>query len=405
MDDETSDIMNLDLNLRPGPEASAGSVPREAVNLIRAVVDDPIEGIRDAVRIRARQRWSWQQDQIPRETQSLSVELDQLVGNYSNMSTLQTGEGSIIAEERRGEVTKMYEHNNGFLDDQVLGKKNDVEKGTGNDGSFFDCNIYFDLAVLVTCFVNANECPVCKGEASIKNVTPIYGRGNNIRQPEEDSSLEIPLTPPARRVESLRQSIQSSFNFPVEEMIWRLGSRFDMIRDLTAIQDPDGDRETADRTNSFHNRIMTSRGVRAEQNPITPPDDISELIPSSTVNPDTLSARRLHSLLLRRMQSRSQRSSTHSLYSSAFSAEGLVEAYFRNHSVGRNRGQPQPVDDRDSFSSITAVINSDSQMDTALEIDSLVSFSNSSSRRMNDVSRVSDADRGDSRAPRRRRLN
>uniref|UniRef100_A0A2P2KQY3 E3 ubiquitin-protein ligase RMA n=1 Tax=Rhizophora mucronata TaxID=61149 RepID=A0A2P2KQY3_RHIMU len=437
MDEETSDIMNLDLNLGPAPEAGSVSLPSEPVNLddwidnpverIREVVNDrieiireavaePIERIREAVRIRARQRRRWRQVQIPHETQTLSVELNQLIENSGNVSTLQTGEGSVAAEERTNEVPKMCENNSGFLEDEVSEKKSDVEKGTANDGSFFDCNICLDLATdpVVTCcghlfcwpclyqwlhvHSDAKECPVCKGEVTTKNVTPIYGRGSNTRQPEEDPSLEVPLRPQARRVESLRQTIQrSSFSFPVEEMIRRLGSRF---------HESNGTREMADRTNSFLNRIMTYRGMRAEQNPITPPDDMVDLTQNGMTNPEAGPARRLESLLLRRSQAQSQRSSNHSSFSPALSPAGrLVDADFRNHPVGRNQEQPQPVDDRDSFSSIAAVINSESQMDTAVEIDSMVSLSTSSSRRRHDALRISDVDSGDSRAPRRRRLD
>lgn len=418
MGEETSDTMNLDLNLGPGPEAGSELVPSETVNL-DDWVDDPIERIREAVRIRARQRWRWRQVQIPRQTQTLSVELNQLIGNSGNVSTLQAGEGSVAAEERINEVPKMCENNNRFLEDEVSEKKSDVEKENGNDGSFFDCNICLDLATdpVVTCcghlfcwpcmyrwlhvHSDAKECPVCKGEVTIKNVTPIYGRGCNTREPEEDSSLEIPLRPHARRVESLRQASRNHFSFPVEEMIRRLGSRFDLTRDLTLPQDSNGTRETADRTNSLLNRIMTFRGMRAEQNPIAPPDDIVDLTQTGTTNHEAGPNRRLHSLLPRRAQSQSQRSA---LTSALNSAERLVETYFRSHTVGRNQEQPQPVDDRDSFSSIAAV-NSESQTDTAVEIDSMVSLSTSSSRRRNDASRVSDVDSGDSRAPRRRRLN
>ncbi|KAI5396737.1 hypothetical protein KIW84_062823 [Lathyrus oleraceus] len=52
----------------------------------------------------------------------------------------------------------------------------------------------------------------------------------------------------------------------------------------------------------------------------------------------------------------------------------------------------------DSFSSIAAVINSESQVDTAVQIDSMVT----SSRRRADASRLSEVDSGDSRAPRHR---
>lgn len=424
MGEETSDTMNLDLNLGPGPEAGSESVPSEAVNLDEWI-DDPLERIREAVRIsRNRQRWRWRQVQIPRETHSLSVELNQLIGNSDSVSTLQAGEGSVTAEERTNEVPKMCENNNGFLEDEVSEKKADVEKGSDSDGSFFDCNICLDLATdpVVTCcghlfcwpclyrwlhvHSDAKECPVCKGEVTIKNVTPIYGRGNNTREPEEDSSLEIPLRPHARRVESWRQNIQrNSFSFPMEEMIRRLGSRFDLTRDLNPVQDSNGTREIGDRT-SFLGRIMTLRGMRTEQNPIPPIDDMVDLTQSGTSSPDARHARRLHSFLLRRSQSHSQRSSTHASHSSALSsADRLLDAYFRNHPLGRNQEPPQPVDDRDSFSSIAAVINSESQLDTAVEIDSMGSLSTSSSRRRNDTARVSDVDTGDSRAPRRRRFN
>ncbi|KAJ9181182.1 hypothetical protein P3X46_009337 [Hevea brasiliensis] len=423
MGDETSDTMNLDLNLGPGPEARSVSVPSESVNL-EEWIDDPLERIREAVRInRAQQRWRWRQLQIPRETHPLSVELNQLLGNSDSVSTLQAGEGSVTAEERINEVPKTCENNNGFLEDEVSEKKDDVENGSDSDGSFFDCNICLDLATdpVVTCcghlfcwpclyrwlhlHSDANECPVCKGEVTVKNVTPIYGRGNNTREPEEDSSLEIPVRPRARRVESWRQSIQrNSFSFPMEEMIRRLGSRFDLTRDLNPVQDSNGSREIGDRT-SFLSRIMTLRGMRTEQSPIAPIDDIVDLTQSGTSSPDARSARRLHSLLLRRSQSHSQRLSAHTSNSSALNSnERLIEAFLPNHPLGRNQEQPQPVDDTDSFSSIAAVINSESQIDTAAEIDSMGSLS-TSSRRRNDTARVSDVDTGDSRAPRRRRFN
>ncbi|KAL1153091.1 hypothetical protein V6Z11_A09G152300 [Gossypium hirsutum] len=145
-------------------------------------------------------------------------------------------------------------------------------------------------------------------------------------------------------------------------MIRRLGSRFDLTRDLT----PPREAETTEITDSVLNRILTSRGLRGEQTAVVSLDDV-DLRPSST-------------------------------------NERIVEAYLRSNLMGRNQEQPPQVDDRDSFSSIAAVINSENQMDTAVEIDSEVSLSASSSRRRNDSFRVSDVDSGDSRAHRRRRL-
>ena len=188
MDAETSDTMNLDLNLGPGPEAESElEAPNDAVNL-DDWDDDPIVRIREAVRFRARQHRRWRQFQLPLQSQSLSVELNQLMGNACS---LQAGEGSVAAEERTNEAPKLCENNNVFLEDEVSEKKDDVEKTSGIDGSFFDCNICLDLATdpVVTCcghcvcrpclyqwlhvHSDAKECPVCKGELTMKNVTSI----------------------------------------------------------------------------------------------------------------------------------------------------------------------------------------------------------------------------------------
>ncbi|XP_022746954.1 E3 ubiquitin-protein ligase RMA3-like isoform X2 [Durio zibethinus] len=344
------------------------------------------------------------------------------MGNSGNVSTLQSGEGSVAAEERTTDVPKSFETTNGFLEDEVSEKRDDIEKGLSNDGSFFYCNICLDLArePVVTCcghlfcwsclyrlHVNsdAKECPVCKGEVTVKTLTPIYGRGNISHKPEEDAGLKIPPRPAGQRVDSWRQTIQrTSLNLSVEEMIRRLGSRFDLTRDLTPPVEANGTRETTERTNSVLNRILMSAGLHGEQNTVASLDDV-DLTPSSVTGTDVVSSR-IHSFYLQQRQLHLRRAARLTSLSSALrSAERLVETYFPSNPVGRNQEQPPPIDDRDSFSSIGAVINSESQMDTAAEIDSVVSLSASSSGRRNDASRVLDVDSGDSRAHRRRRLN
>ncbi|XP_022744031.1 uncharacterized protein LOC111294983 [Durio zibethinus] len=417
MGEEAPDTMNLDLNLGPAPETGSGSVSNEGANW-DDLVDNPSDRIREAVR---RTRGRWRQDQNPAATQNLSVELDQFMGNSGNVSALQAGEGSVAAEERTSDVPKACENTNGFLENEVSEKKVDLEKGVSNDGSFFDCNICLDLArePVVTCcghlfcwsclyrwlhvHSDAKECPVCKGEVTDKTLTPIYGRGNITNVPEEDLGIKIPPRPTARRVDSWRQTIQrTALNLP-EEMIRRLGSRFDLTHDLTPSREANGGRETTERTNSILDRILTSRGLRVEQNAIVSLGDV-DLTPSSTTGIDVMSSR-IHSLFHQR-ESHLRRSARFTSPSSALSsAERLVEAYIRSNPAERNQEQPPAVDDRDSFSSIAAIINSESQMDTAAEIDSVVSLSASSSGRRNDASRVSDVDSGDSRAHRRRRQN
>ncbi|KAL8459818.1 hypothetical protein ACS0TY_030897 [Phlomoides rotata] len=426
MAEENSNTMNLDLNLGPidnssdDSEPPSGSYPNVGMNL-EDWLDGPVHRVREVARHR-NHRWRslWRQIPIPPETRNLALEL--IGGNAP-----QSGEGSVATEERPTEVVKICENATGYVEDEALGKKKDGGKNNGEEGSFFDCNICLDLAKdpVVTCcghlfcwpclyrwlhhHSDAKECPVCKGEVTTKNVTPIYGRANNVGEPDMDPTLKIPIRPPARRVESWRQTIQrSAFSIPMEEMIRRLGSTFDLNRELAQLQSRNPD-ESPERSNTLLNRILTSRGMRRERGPVLPSsdDDVIDLTEISPPNYEMRDSRRFSSLLLRRSNSHRAASLTN-LTSAISSAENLavVESYFQSNPVERNPELPPPFDDRDSVSSIAAVIHSESQtVDNAIEIDSTVALSTSSSRRRNDASRISDVDSGDSRAPRRRRLN
>lgn len=419
MADETPNTMNLDLNLGPVVHPSQDDEPG-SMNL-----EDWLEGsVREAIgqRTQARQRWRSVWRPVPIPVESRNIALDLISGNG-----LETGEGSVAAEDRPSEVLKTCDNNNGFLDDEAVAKKEDVDKGNGDDRSFFDCNICLDMAIdpVVTCcghlfcwpclyrwlhvHSDAKECPICKGEVTIKNVTPIYGRGNVTREPEEDLSLKIPHRPHARRVESWRQTIhRNAFTIPMEEMIRRLGSRFDLSRDLI---DPhpllaESAREFPERSNSLLTRFLTSRGMRREQsiNPTPAQPDAIVDFQNSPTNAEVgeRESRRLSSLASRR----ANRAATISNLTSALSSAERLMEYFRTDPVERNQEQAPAVDDRDSVSSIAAVIQSGSQtLDTTVEIESRISLSTSSSRRRHASSRVSDIDSGDSRAPRRRRLH
>ncbi|XP_019100403.1 PREDICTED: uncharacterized protein LOC109124811 isoform X1 [Camelina sativa] len=436
MGEELADTMNLDLNLGPGPESDLQPATNETVNLADWT-NDPSERSSEAVtRIRTRHRTRFRQLNLPipilSETHTMAIELNQLMGTSVNGAAMQTGEGS----ERGNEDLKMCENGDGAIGDGVSEKKADVEKSSGCDGNFFDCNICLDLSkepVLTCCghlycwpclyqwlqISDAKECPVCKGEVTPKTVTPIYGRGNHKREIEESLDTKIPMRPHARRIESLRNTIQRSpFTIPMEEMIRRIQNRFD--RDSTPVPDfsnREASERVSDRANSILNRLMTSRGVRSEQNQasaaaaaiVAASEDIDQ---NPNIAPDLEgeTTTRFHPLLIRR-QLQSHRVARISTFTSALSsAERLVDAYFRTHPLGRNHQEqnhhaPVVVDDRDSFSSIAAVINSESQVDTAVEIDSMVTLSTSSSRRRNENgSRVSDVDSADSRPPRRRRF-
>ncbi|CAA3021026.1 E3 ubiquitin- ligase TRIM39-like [Olea europaea subsp. europaea] len=345
---------------------------------------------------------------------------------------LQLGEGSAIGEERNNEVAKTLENGNGYLEDEALRKKGDGGMNNGVEGSFFDCNICLELAKepVVTCCGHlfcwpclyhwlhhhsyAEECPVCKGEVTTKNVIPIYGSGSIIREHDVDSRLNnIPLRPQASRFEGWRQIIQRNASiFPMEEMIDHLGSTFELSQESVQNQsrNSSGPRESHVRYNSFLNQFMTSRGARSERAAL-PFVDMSDLIESSPAN-NELRSSRLSSYL--RHRSSSNRTATLPNLQSGLSSDEIQvarwlaeDSYLNNNPVERNQEQAPAVNDRDSLSSIAAVIRSESQsVDNAIEIDSRVLLSTSSSRtrRRNDTSRTSDVDGGDSRARRRRRL-
>lgn len=216
MGEELADTMNLDLNLGPGPESDLQPAPNETVNLADWTNDPPERSSEAVTRIRTRHRTRFRQLNLPipvlSETHTMAIELNQLMGNSVNRAAMQTGEGS----ERGNEDLKMCENGDGALGDGVLDKKADVEKSSGSDGNFFDCNICLDLSkepVLTCCghlycwpclyqwlqISDAKECPVCKGEVTSKTVTPIYGRGNHKREIEESLDTKVPMRPQDRK--------------------------------------------------------------------------------------------------------------------------------------------------------------------------------------------------------------
>ncbi|XP_010506008.1 PREDICTED: uncharacterized protein LOC104782700 [Camelina sativa] len=426
MAEEISSTVNLDLNLGPDPEL--GLEP--AISYARSdwgngSAAGEFENFRRfRSRYRSRFRTIGMLSALA-ETDSPAIELSQLlIPSAANGADLPAGEGSIAGGERVSseEDSKKCENGSKVMEEEnVTEEKRDVEKSVGSDGSFFDCYICLDLSkdpVVTNCghlycwsclyqwlqTSEAKECPVCKGEISVKTVTPIYGRGKHERESEEVSNTKIPSRPQARRVESLRNTLNRSGYVPTE-MIRHLQARLER-------ESSTGER----RTRPFLNRFMTSRGVRAEQNQsgealvAAPSDDINDIDVISNNSPEhevengnLRSSRALSNR--RQWAQRPARMSSFTLTA----AERLVDAYLITHAMRRNQEQSinNPVggvEDRDSFSSIIGVMNSESQVDTAAEIDSMVSVSTSSSvRRHENSSRVSDVDSAESRPLRRRR--
>ncbi|VVB03071.1 unnamed protein product [Arabis nemorensis] len=420
MGEELSNTVNLDLNLGPDPVLGLEPVTNlAAVDLADWVNGPPSNREAESLRrLTTRLRPRFRQIEllpILAETHRPVIELSQLLISSANGAALPAGEGSLAGGERVNEDSKKCENGSKVMEeDNVTEEKRDIEKSTGSDGSFFDCYICLDLAkdpVVTNCghlycwsclyhwlqVSVAKECPVCKGEVSVKTLTPIYGRGKNKRESEEVIDTKIPTRPRARRVESLRTSLHRSANIPTE-MIRQLHERIER-------ESSTGER----RARPFLNRFMTSRGVRAEQNQssvalVEPLDDI-DLISNSPPEHEGENGNQRSGLATRR-QLQSQRAGRTSPFSLVLgSAERIVDAYLRTHSQEQNNIAPVGVEDRDSFSSIVGVINSESQVDTAVDIDSMLTVSSSSSvRRPEYGPRVSDVDSADSRPLRRRRL-
>ncbi|CAL4946738.1 unnamed protein product [Urochloa decumbens] len=108
-----------------------------------------------------------------------------------------------------------------------LGVSEESTEEGGKTAATFECNICFDMAsepVVTSCghlfcwpclyqwlnvYSNHKECPVCKGEVTEANITPIYGRGNSDGEKAvEDGKPQGPTIPPrphGNRLESFRQ--------------------------------------------------------------------------------------------------------------------------------------------------------------------------------------------------------
>ncbi|KVI03550.1 uncharacterized protein LOC112513696 [Cynara cardunculus var. scolymus] len=391
-DESPQNTMNLDLNLAPVVHPSQDDEPHTMSfeDWLHGSVsfEDWLHRPRSWQRLRS----IWRPVPIPMEARNMALGL-------TGSSGLVMDERNASDDERHPEMIKTDKNGDKNLENVDVGKK-DVEKSNGDESSFFDCNICLDLASepVVTCcghlfcwpclyrwlFVHseAKECPICKGEVTMKNVTPIYSRGNHTHVTDVDSSVKIPSRPQAKRIESWRQSIQrNALNLPMFEMIRRLDNRSQEIPN-----------------NSLLNRIFTSRGIRRGQDmaAIGSPDAVTDSPEFSPANTEpggsTLLARRLN-----------RPATVTNLTSALSSAESFVDSYFRDHPDERNQEQLPLMDDRHSMSSIAAIIQSESQTaDTATETDSRVSISTSRRRYETSTSRVSDVDTGDSRSRRRR---
>ncbi|XP_010265938.1 PREDICTED: uncharacterized protein LOC104603566 [Nelumbo nucifera] len=440
MEDQRCDTMGLDLNLELSDPLSpnlaqtleeilangAGTIHQEQLQQTEAAVSRPSP----------RYHWSLRQFQFPpeamqRNNNNVTVRAEPIVDRGSE--ALQARDGIMVAEERNIDDSISCNGSAGDLLDNPMQNGKDVEKWSGNGICVFECNICLGMArdpVVTRCghlycwaclyqwlhiHSDVKECPVCKGEVMDTSITPIYGHGSNSNEmvKEGESGQGIPPRPHGQRIESLRQTIDRVTNtnpFDIDAWISHIHNRIDEMGGSPSSQNLGGSHVTlADDPSSLTRGILNPRGMHREgllaqtpvltANMIGPEQETVDLMQDISSNFEAASRQRLLSLQIMRLQV--QRIVSYARFLSAInSAERLVQAYFLGHSTRRNHIQLPPVDDRDSNSSIGAVIQLGSQtVDGAAETDSI------GSRREADAPRASDGDIGMFPATRRQRLN
>ncbi|KAJ6691674.1 E3 UBIQUITIN-PROTEIN LIGASE RNF5-RELATED [Salix purpurea] len=196
-------------------------------------------------------------------------------------------------------------------------------------------------------YSNVKECLVCMEEVADTSIIPIYGNGNtNDKQQAQVEGVWL------------------------EERMRHFGNVLIAMGEIPRSDDLEDTPLESERTSFLANQVSTSQAL---------PSTGAEV------------SRHNHSVQVSRLlfQGAASLSSFSSAVNSAMnsaveSAERLVEdleAVLHNHGGRRNHQQSSRPADRDSFSSIAAVIQPDSQnLDTVADADSMLPHSASSSR-------------------------
>lgn len=431
------DVRDLDLNLEPLAHRH-GSILRldSIVNELETAHDHIEERIRqlEAITSRARQRQRWRQAQTHPQTDSSAEAIVQYESRLHNAFLGNTAQGREVGIGKSRPCTT-------YLIAKALGMEMEAKKaGSGGEG-FFDCNICLEMArdPIVTCcghlfcwpcfyqvsyvYLNTKECPVCGGEVTDMSILPIYGdgSGDGPRKSElKETGLKVPHRPHAHRIESTRQHLRSrGVSSPREE---RIHGIVGMMRQRVRAHDLDRPSIMGERTNFSATGYQTSH-----------------LLPETEAdNTQQHRSLQVSRLLLQGAASFSSLSSA--LNTAMDSAERLVddlEAYVHNSHGRASHEEAQSFSNRDSFPSISTIIQPESQhpdtaapinstvpsssslrtdidasvvnlvnhtMDNATEVNLTIPSSPSSSRTRTDVPGFSGLENGVSRETRRRRL-
>ncbi|KAK7243501.1 hypothetical protein RIF29_38299 [Crotalaria pallida] len=198
--------------------------------------EQPLDQIEERIRrlegviFRARQRQRWRQAHAPIQITNFAGELITTANVQDDGVRVRQEEGGVDVEGGTSDCGRVGKRKATYLISKALRVETFAKKAEGCGGNFFDCNICLNMArepVLTCCghlfcwqcfyqlsyaYLEAKECPVCKGEVTETGLIPIYGNGdeNTSDQLElEETSFRVPSRPPARRVESIRQYLRS----------------------------------------------------------------------------------------------------------------------------------------------------------------------------------------------------
>jgi E3 ubiquitin-protein ligase RNF5 len=212
-------------------------------------------------------------------------------------------------------------------------------------------------------------------EVTDTSIIPIYGNGNsydNKKLKLKESGLKVPPRPSAQRVESVRQQLinHGAFSSSIEERMRYIGNVLIAMGEIPPSEGLDGVPLESDRISFLANRTSTSQAlpsIGADSSQHHRSVQVSRLLFQGAASLSSFS------------------SAVNSAMESAMeSTERLFEdlgAILHSHRGRRNHQQSSRPADRDSFSSIAAVIQPDSQNpDTVADADSTLPQSASSSR-------------------------
>lgn len=349
-------------------------------------------------------------------------------------------------------VRDTVEENKVVVDVAVVGVSEDEATERGKSAAMFECNICFEMAtepVVTSCghlfcwpclyqwlhvHSSHKECPVCKGEVTAGNITPIYGRGNSgsdmekkVAEDGNASGPEIPPRPRGNRIESFRQ--QFHHLRPISRRLgeaqgilstWRRILDQHLVNSASRAETPESIAQES-RLSRMTTRLRARRLLREVENPTIIASSASESGPpmSNTFDPPprhTSSPLSSEGIDLLRQIAFSSLEDSERLTTALGHLRRITRPSHFGASTSSNPPNPEPLDgthvavplaaDQASNSSTMAVIQEDATFTESAGEPSNAGSSRSLRRsRRSEALASLDVDGGDLHRNKRRRLN